>query len=382
MRLIVGLLLLFVWPASARAQFPQTAEPETFSCSYFGSKTYRSPCDNNAFLSNRHAEEVVDRILRPVGLSRNFAVVECPSVENCYALVRGGKRYIVYDNSFLKLVEDRTQNSWAAISIMAHEIAHHLEGHTVDGMGSRPEKELVADRWSGWALHQMGATLEESQLTMRTLQSEAGDHTHPARSLRLNAIEKGWREAESLYPRATRSQPSIVPATAGKRSYPTPNVDNPVENRPVYQPERKVNRPILVKQTGCITGDCTDGEGTFVHVSGEKYEGEWSDSKREGWGSHYYDNGRKKYEGQFLAGKRHGKGVYLFQNGDRYLGDFRDDQMSGKGTYFYANGDRYFGEFRQNQRHGRGTYVYANGQREVNFYVNGVLKSQPDGTDE
>ncbi|MCY7352307.1 MAG: hypothetical protein LH606_16855 [Cytophagaceae bacterium] len=369
----VGLLLLITWPVSVLAQSTQSTEPETFSCSYFGSKTYRSPCDNNAFLSNRHAEEVVDRILRPVGLSRNFSVVECPSVENCYALVRGGRRFIVYDNSFMKLVEDRTQNSWAAISIMAHEIAHHLEGHTVDGMGSRPEKELIADRWSGWALHQMGATLDEAQLAMRTLQSEMGDYTHPARSLRLAAIEKGWREAESLYPRASRTQPSVVATPVEKRSYPAPNVDNPVENRPTYQPERKTSRPVLAKETGCITGDCTDGEGIFVHSSGEKYEGEWSESKRNGWGIHYYANGRKKYEGQFLMGKRHGKGNYIFQNGDRFVGDFQDDQMSGKGTYFYVNGDRYFGEFRNNRRHGKGTYVYANGQREVNFYVDDTI---------
>lgn len=102
-----------------------TSEDDDFVCHYFGFKQLQSPkdiCNYLSFRSNQHAEAVVDRILKQVGLLRNFIVVECPNTENCFATVVDGQRYIVYDGAFMKRVENVTHTDWSAISIVAHEI--------------------------------------------------------------------------------------------------------------------------------------------------------------------------------------------------------------------------------------------------------------------
>ncbi|MBO9638497.1 MAG: M48 family metalloprotease [Siphonobacter aquaeclarae] len=333
---------------------------ERFSTWTFGTqKTQRGgPCDVYMFKSNDHAEKVVDNILRSAGMGfgkRNFQVVECPRTDNCYATIINGVRYIVYDNSFLKLVEDRTHTDWAAISIMAHEIGHHILGHTSDGMGSRPDKELQADYFSGFVVHNLGGSLEEAQIAIRVLQGEEGDASHPPRRDRLATIEKGWREADSFYPRLVKNSSSPTPP-------PAPEI---VKNEPKPEPPKTETR------TGCIDGNCDDGEGVYINRKTlERYEGEWQESRPHGFGIQFYANGKKKYEGEFANGKFDGNGTLWLSNGNIYTGDFKTGTVHGKGVLLYANGDRYMGEFRNGQRHGQGKYVYAGGRQEVVYYVN------------
>lgn len=355
MKLINCLIFCLVTPVFgfAQASLPRP-DPGSFSCHYYGQKTYaKGPCDVHRFSSNQHAEAVVDRILKPVGLARNFAVVECPQTENCYATWQNGVRYIVYDNSFLKLVEDRTHTDWAAVSIMAHEIAHHLQGHTSDGTGSRPHKELQADEWSGFVLHQLGATLDEAQIAIRVLQSEAGDYTHPPRSERLRAIEKGWQNASSLYPRVGKPAPRLasrMPAEAPARTVPTAPTEKPLT-------------------VGCVTGNCVGGEGVYINrKTQERYAGTWQNSRPHGFGWQYYANGKKKYEGEFRNGVFEGRGTHWLPNGNVYTGDFRQGLYHGRGTLYYANGDHYIGSFWQGKRQGTGKYVYADGKQEPIYY--------------
>jgi hypothetical protein len=344
-------------PVLGFAQTPRSsAASEPFVCHYYGQKTYaKGPCDVHPFASNQHAEAVVDRILKPVGLARNFAVVECPNTQNCFATWQNGVRYIVYDNSFMKLVEDRTNTDWASVSIMAHEIAHHLQGHTGDGTGSRPHKELQADEWSGFVLHQLGATLDEAQIAIRVLQSEAGDYTHPPRSQRLQAIEKGWRNAAALYPGVGKPAPSLAARTPTE----APRTLTPAPAR------TETPKPSV----GCVAGNCADGEGVYINrKNGERYAGTWENNRPHGFGWQYYASGKKKYEGEFQDGQFEGRGTHWLPNGNVYTGEFRAGQYHGRGTLYYANGDRYIGAFWQGKRQGAGKYVYASGQQEAIHY--------------
>lgn len=188
-------------------------------CAYYGENArYNNGdiCNYMKFESNDEAEKVVDGILQQVGLKRNFIVMECPNVENALAVNLpsdiGTLRYIIYDNKFLEKVERRASSGWTATSILAHEIAHHLNGHTLDFGGSRPEKELEADEFSGFVLYKLGATLSEAQAAINSLQSDQGSSTHPPKSRRLSAIAKGWRDAQNLAPKpatpATTTQPT------------------------------------------------------------------------------------------------------------------------------------------------------------------------------
>jgi hypothetical protein len=88
-----------------------------------------------------------------------------------------------------------TGNKWTAVSIMAHEIGHHLNGHTLDSETSKPATELEADEFSGFVLQKMGASLPDAQAAMAAIASLKGSHTHPPKNQRLSAIAAGWGKA-------------------------------------------------------------------------------------------------------------------------------------------------------------------------------------------
>ena len=116
-------------------------------------------------------------------------------VPNAAAVISQNKRYILYNPDFINGLNDKAGNEWAAISILAHEVGHHLNGHTLDNIGSRPDLELEADEFSGFVLRKLGATLKESQEAMRLAADYKGSDTHPGQQKRLTAIATGWNNA-------------------------------------------------------------------------------------------------------------------------------------------------------------------------------------------
>ena len=290
---------------------PQT---QSFICRYSGDTNPQILCDQSAQPSNGHAERVIDRILKPIGLMRNFKVLECNHAENCFATVMGGQRFIVYDATFMQRIEDETETNWSAVSIMAHEIGHHLQGHTIDGRGEHRQKELEADTFSGFVLHQLGASLEESLVAIRALGNNIATATHPAKNTRIESIQKGWLDAEDLYPK-WRVTPSPVPGLSGETM-------------------ASGKAPELLTQ--------------------------------------FYADGKLKYQGEVKNNARAGYGTYYFRNGDKYVGPFIDNLPNGKGTYYFSDGDRFVGSFRSGKRNGYGVLYSTDGEEEAGKYVDDV----------
>ena len=48
----------------------------------------------------------------------------------------------------------------------------------------------------------------------------------------------------------------------------------------------------LLSEEECIQGDCVNGYGTYIFSSGDKYVGEWKNSKYHGQGTFTYADGR------------------------------------------------------------------------------------------
>ncbi|MGZ5134762.1 MAG: hypothetical protein ACXWCG_06420 [Flavitalea sp.] len=162
--------------------------------------SFKVPAAHIGFATSRPlpgngATEIIDLILETVGLKASFEVKQA-NVPNAAAVVYQGKRYILYNPSFIAAMNKAAGTPWAAIAVLAHEIGHHLNGHTLDGKGSAPAIELEADEFSGFALRKMGASLAESQIAMRIIASARATETHPARNDRLIAIADGWKRAD------------------------------------------------------------------------------------------------------------------------------------------------------------------------------------------
>lgn len=148
----------------------------------------------NPYASSEAGQQIAQQIMDVVGLKPNFEVVAA-RVPNAAAVVYGGKRYILYNPTFIDQLARTTGTQWAAVSVLAHEIGHHLNGHTITASGSQPNLELDADEFSGFVLKKMGATLEQAQAAMRTVAQQRASSTHPAQYDRLAAIQRGWEHA-------------------------------------------------------------------------------------------------------------------------------------------------------------------------------------------
>lgn len=151
--------------------------------------------DLPSFTSEESALTLINSITDAIGLKANFKlkVAKVPNVE---AAIRHKQRYILYNPDFISLVNKAARDKWASIFILAHEIGHHLNGHTVMGVNSSPEIELEADEFAGFVLFRMGATLEEAQTGVQLIAGTKTSKTHPARADRMIAIQKGWNRAE------------------------------------------------------------------------------------------------------------------------------------------------------------------------------------------
>jgi hypothetical protein len=141
--------------------------------------------------------EMLQEIIGITGLQTDFKLKEA-NVLNIEASVSHRKRYILYNPKYITTLNKLTKNKWAVMTLLAHEVGHHLNGHTIRKGGSTPELELEADEFAGFILHKLGATLEQSQNVMYYIAKTKESSTHPARRARLLAIEKGWNKASGL----------------------------------------------------------------------------------------------------------------------------------------------------------------------------------------
>ena len=154
-----------------------------------------SSTDLPFFSSVADAEKIVSGIMDAMGLESTFKIKEA-NVPNVEATIKHHERYILYNPDFVNKVNEATKDKWASIFILAHEVGHHLDGHTEAGLRSTPAIELDADEFAGFVLCKMGATLGQAQLAMYYISNMASSKTHPGRLDRLGAIEKGWNKAQ------------------------------------------------------------------------------------------------------------------------------------------------------------------------------------------
>ncbi|HET9745907.1 MAG TPA: hypothetical protein VFP97_09350 [Chitinophagaceae bacterium] len=149
---------------------------------------------DSSLLKMTSMQEMLQQIVNVIGVKENFELKEA-NVLNIEATLSDKKRYIVYNPDFITTVNTVTKNKWSVMWLLAHEIGHHVNGHTSGRTGSNLEFELEADEFAGYILHKLGATLGESQNVMFFIARAEASKTHPGRSSRLLAIEKGWIKA-------------------------------------------------------------------------------------------------------------------------------------------------------------------------------------------
>jgi hypothetical protein len=143
--------------------------------------------------------DMLQEIMKTTGLHADFELKEA-DVMNIEASVRKGKRTILYNPAYINWLNLLTRDKWCVMALLAHEVGHHLNGHTIRKGGSSPNVELEADEFAGFVLYKLGASLEDAQKVMNYIAGINASETHPGRMARKQAIQTGWVKAGGAVP--------------------------------------------------------------------------------------------------------------------------------------------------------------------------------------
>ena len=285
----------------------------------------------NNFGSNTDADAALDEILNVIGASKRFVLQECSNINNALALTLNGVRYIMYDPEFMSSIT--SGNEWGKMYILAHEVGHNINGHTVDVLASNDarrvslaesrKQELEADEFAGFVLGRLGANLTDTLSGLQSLSDDDDSYsTHPKRSKRMLAVKKGF-EASGGY-----IDSSDIGVSRGK------TVDSPYSNSS-YIGVKYVEMEFLdgiYKGYVSVKTEKPFGYGQYRTVRGFTYNGEWSAGQYNGYGKQVWANGAS-YEGDFVKMIRSGNGVLIKEDGVKHIGVFSEGVLV-KGTKF------------------------------------------------
>lgn len=197
MKNILIYLLLFIAPALTKAQ-------------EYGNT-------RSDFATVEDAASIAQQIVKASGMKINFMIAE-GRVPNAAAVLVRGQRFILYNPNFMNALNRKAGTDWAAVSVLAHEIGHHLYG-----TGTAMASETKADEFSGFVLERMGASLEEAQAALNVLPAGASSAAHPIPADRMDYVAAGWNKsaADELMARDEPKQsPKGELIRSNSRNYP------------------------------------------------------------------------------------------------------------------------------------------------------------------
>ncbi len=185
------------------------------------------------------------------------------------------------------------------------------------------------------------------------------------------------------------------------------------EEKKLSLQERLSNPNNKPQQTGCISGDCTNGKGIYIYPSGAAYIGEFKDGLIHGIGVCYYPNG-SKYQGNWVKRYPEGRGTKISADGRKWTGQWKKGQpldndgqviaelfpnesnneleanvqtgcvsgncTSGIGIFAYANGARFEGSFKNGKPNGRGAFYYPDESTYIGDVQNGLYHGDGEYT--
>lgn len=195
---------------------------KTFGMQKFNETTTR--CDPK---ENREAIRQINSLVKLTGFPLKFIVCKSEKLENAYAAMDSlGDRSIVYDEAFLKKL-DSDSLRMETLTVLAHEIGHHLATHTIAIIDEHyqseqarycnqssesfnikkctevnkaylaqcREQELEADRIAGYIMFKYGATIDQiNNMYVQIAWNKDDTHDdHPSLPKRIAAAAAGYQ---------------------------------------------------------------------------------------------------------------------------------------------------------------------------------------------
>jgi len=338
---LITSFLLFLFNATNSQDFGNTIDGLTI-CSKLGS---------NNFSDSKAANDALDEIVGAIGVAKTFVLQPCENVSNASALTVLGVRYIFYNPSWMNDLQ--YSGNWVNKFILAHEVGHHVNNHTIDvalligdmvqknsSLSDSKYQELQADEFAGFVLGRLGATLDEALAAVKNLSNEDDTYsTHPKRDKRILAVKKGFENSGGKIAEIGNiSEGKIVESPYSDKKY--ANID--------YTSIANYNNIGLYEGYVSRTDKLPFGYGTVYWQNGDKYEGEWSGGRYNGYGI-YTKSNKTTYEGFWVNDEFTGSGVIDLSTtniGCKIIGAFVNKNLIGDGVLTFEDGKRFEGKFK------------------------------------
>ena len=205
---------------------------------------------SNSFSTDAGAEDAVNKILSIIGASQKPVLQPCSNINNAVAVVYKGQRYILYDREFMNSLSRGVNTYWTNMFILAHEIGHHINGHSLDlllytnevvnpkSLEEKRKQELEADEFAGFVLGKLGSTINQMEKILLNIPpiSDEKYSTHPSTSKRIAAVRKGFNKTIN-----TKKEAVVNKTKAKSKSsesvynLKTPNLINPRKDNKIYK---------------------------------------------------------------------------------------------------------------------------------------------------
>jgi hypothetical protein len=179
------------------------------------------PIEGTELSQDIAAYRTVVNIIRETGLAQNFVILP-GEVNDVVAYIENNERILAYNPEFMDKVKGDT--TWRGISVLAREIGHHLGNHKLEDGKPSVTEELDADKYAGFVLQKMGATVEEAISALEMVVKEDTAKYGLSKNSRIAALVKGYKNAQSLNTDTTMVA-SIIPDDSDQ------NTQNKLPNR-------------------------------------------------------------------------------------------------------------------------------------------------------
>lgn len=126
---------------------------------------------------------------------------------------------------------------------------------------------------------------------------------------------------------------------------------------------------------GYFKDDMKHGKALLKYPSGNYYEGEWVGDKKQGTGVMHW--AAQEYTGAWHNNLPHGFGTLVWLDDDkekniknRYQGEWVQGQRHGYGVFYYANGSIYEGFWKHNLKDGQAVFTSHEGLVQIYSFAN------------
>lgn len=142
-------------------------------------------------------DKIIKDVMNLIGIPNSDIEIRTTTSFGAFSVITRNcrRRVFLYNEAFFDSVYSVTKSYEPIKSICFHEIAHHLYRHPLKSRWEAHFHELEADRYSGFQMRLIGATLEESIAAIESFGNETTSQSHPEKSLRINEIKAGYIDA-------------------------------------------------------------------------------------------------------------------------------------------------------------------------------------------